>query len=361
MKDQRKNVALIFGGTGAEHDVSLSGAPYLYGLIDKSKYNVLPLLIEKSGCMTSASIIGGSVIPSGTAAHLFRMFGRGGVVTDGDFTPIAAAIPLLHGDHGEDGCVQGALEHVGIPYIGCDGRAGSLCLDKIYAKLVAEHLGIPTAKFHALVFDDKLKELEDYLSSPERGVGKPHALPAICEIEASLGYPVFVKPSLLGSSIGISIANGREELISSIREAAARSPRVLIEERIELISEAECAVFLSERKRIFTDPGEVSIGGEFYDYRKKYSGKASVSERSSLSDSAKEKVKKYSEMLSDHIGIRHLSRIDFLISHGEGIFFNEINTFPGFTKTSLYPRLLSAAGLDPSEALSLWLSEVAGE
>lgn len=433
MKNKKPSVALIFGGAGREHSVSLCGAPYLYSLIDKEKFNVIPILIEQDGTAVSAQIsASGEISTSETAAHLFRMFGRGGVIIDGDFIPLAAAIPLLHGDLGEDGTVQGALTSVGVPYVGCDIFAGSLCLDKIFTKIIAEHLGIPVARYRTVIsgenpFSLGRKEAETPKNCDTSGDFNPHnkqispaydeqnapycgeqnalsfddqsalscgekniniSLSQINDIEANLGYPLIVKPARLGSSVGISTAKTRDELISAIKKAsfAAKDGRVLVEELLPVEAEAECAVYLSRDERIFTSPGTIRLGGAVYDYESKYGSpedqhqmrngrseynfnpakKAEKSADQKISADGKlpreqaELIKEWSERLSSFIGIRHLSRIDFFITRDNKIIFNEINTFPGFTADSLYPKLLSLAGIDPAKAANAWLCEVAG-
>lgn len=348
MKSKKPAVALIFGGAGKEHSVSLSGAPYLFSLIDKEKFSVIPLLIKQNGIMVSASISeSGAITEDDTAAHLFRMFGKGGVIIDGDFIPISVAIPLLHGDFGEDGTVQGALCTVGIPYVGCDGSAGSLCLDKIFTKILAEHLGIPVAKYAYLVLDGKEEGFSD----------------AACAIEARLGYPVIIKPARLGSSVGISTAEGREELLSALRRAyLSGGERILAEELLQVRAEAECACLLLKDLRLFSSPGSVRAVRGIYDYEKKYisPGGVSISASGDFSPEETALIKQYSASLADLLGLRHLSRIDFFVTQDGRVIFNEINTFPGFTRDSLYPKLILSSGIEPKDAINRMLCEVAG-
>ena len=349
MKSNKPAVALIFGGMGREHAVSVSGAPYLYSLIDKDKFSVIPLLIKEDGTTVYASISpSGKITEGDAAAHIFKMFGRGGVVIDGDFTPLSAAIPLLHGDFGEDGTVQGALTLAGIPYIGCDIGAGAICLDKIYTKILAEHLGIPVAKYRYFTLEKGADE--DFLRVTD-------------DIEKNLGYPVRIKPARLGSSVGISSAGCKEELVSALRCAfSAGGGRILAEEFLKVRLEAECACLITETARLYTDPGTVRTIGGFYDYEKKYLTKCGteISPEGKLSKELCELIKKYSRALSELIGIRHLSRIDFFLTEDERIIFNEINTFPGFTADSLYPKLIERAGISPADAINLMLCEVIG-
>lgn len=360
MKTKKPSVALIFGGMGKEHSVSVCGAPYLYSLIDRSRFNVIPILIEEDGTATSASISdSGEITTDGTAAHLFRMFGRGGVIIDGDFTPLAAAIPLLHGDFGEDGTVQGALATVGVPYIGCDGFAGSLCLDKIFSKIVAEHLGLPVAKYRYFTFSEKPADRPSLASDSV----KSEIISTLGDIDSHLGYPIIIKPARLGSSVGISVANDREQLISALELAYGEGGgRILCEEFLPVLCEAECACLLFDDERIFTLPGKVKTDSGFYDYEKKYFGIGGTQTTANceFSDEISSLIREYSERLVRLLGIRHLSRIDFLLTKDRGIIFNEINTFPGFTRDSLYPKLLDAAGISPADAINRLICEVIG-
>ena len=339
------SVALIFGGRGYEHDVSVRGAEYLFPLIDGSKYRKIPVYVKKDGTWVIPAIRGIDVCPRALSdgavpeEECSPAFGKpiGGLLTESAFLPIAAAFPLLHGDFGEDGVVQGALENAGIPYVGCDTVASAVTRDKSYVKLIAEHLGIPTARWlYARELSNK----------------------TIKEAEEKIGYPMFVKPARLGSSVGASVARCREELAGALdRALKVGSGRALIEELIDVERELECGYLSAAGKTLFTGVGEIYTDG-FYDYEAKYfSGAARVSSRATVSDSEVGLIQSYSALLSEHLGLRGLSRIDFFRTARGDIIFNEINTMPGFTETSLYPRLCAESGISPKELVERLITD----
>ncbi len=325
----KKRVALIYGGRGYEHSVSVAGAKNLISLIDGERYEALPVLISKNGDFSLCS-------PHSDGRDGIRVYpiyrnGCGGLLTeDGEFIPLDCAFPLLHGDFGEDGTVQGLLASARIAFVGCDTRASAICLDKAVTKAVAEALGIPTVRWR-LVTDSS------------------------CPNDEHL--PVFIKPDCLGSSYGAGKAETSEQL-EEVFEAANKlgNGRVLVEELKCPVRELECAYFEAQGEKLFTTAGEILCEG-FYSYEKKYSALgAKTAARADVSHSDAVKMHEYSEALCSFIGIRHLARIDFFLSDGI-IYLNEINTMPGMTETSLYLRLLSEAGISPEEAVNRLLSD----
>ncbi len=345
-------VALLFGGRGCEHGVSVSGAEFFFPLIDENAYTKIPVYINKNGEWLipqdenpSADIkkIVSGYIPLTPVTPALRC-GAGGLFTEKGFLPLAAAVPLLHGDFGEDGVVQGALENARIPYVGCGVLSGAVISDKAYTKIIAEHLGIPTAPWILGT------ETEDPRMLRERA-------------ESSLGYPMFIKPSGLGSSVGSSRVRTASEFDFSYKKAAELGcGRVLIEKYISISRELECAYFKDKSKELFTDVGEIHCAGGFYDYENKYGSKsaAAVSDRAELPRDITKKIHAYSRLLVGYLGIRDLSRIDFFLSEEGELLFNEINTFPGFTGISLYPRLMERCGI-PARELVRRLIEAARE
>ena len=326
MNMKRKRIALLYGGVGVEHEVSVSGAKYLLDVIDKKRYLPYPVFITKDGrwyaegnperpvCVTVGSV---------------------GALTEGErAVPIRAAFPLLHGDGGEDGKVQGLLECAGIPYVGCKVTAGAVASDKILTKDIAAALGIPTVPGIAIVNDTSTEG-------------------ARVLAESRIGYPMFIKPSGLGSSLGAHAVYSPEEFAVHF-DAAIRlgGKRVLIEELIEDKRELECAYLAHSGGSVFTPPGEIISHG-VYDYDEKYGKNSRTVTRptASVPDKISETVRDYSERLVSRLGISGLSRIDFFLSGGE-LLFNEINTMPGFTETSLYPAMIAAAGIDPTELVT---------
>ncbi len=380
---KKYRIALLFGGRGLEHDVSLSGAKYLIGQIDKRLFDVLPVLIAKDGRW----IISGSVLSplgetnpeersrseeelsalireedSGFAdmtdalstdevSGFFevspaRKNGCSGIMLeDGRFIRLSAAIPLLHGDFGEDGTPQGALENAGIPYIGCEGVASSLCYDKVYTKAVARCLGIPTLEF---VFSSESDEKKARRAAEEK-----------------LSYPMFIKPARLGSSYGASPANGADEFEKAyINAYRIGKGRVLIEELANIEAELECGYYSSKSNELFTKIGEIHSANKFYDYEAKYKSPAlsTVIGESILDAVYGDMIRKYSRMLVSFIGIEGISRLDFFLTKDGKTVFNEINTLPGFTESSLYPILLEISGLSVTNAITeLLLDKIVGK
>lgn len=342
--EYRPGVALIYGGVGCERDVSISGAKYLCTLIDRSKYDLICILINELGEWMLCDPA--SPETESQAVHPIRMYGRGGILSGGDFYPIDAAFPLLHGDFGEDGITQGLLTSLGIPYVGCDGISGGVALDKVYTKILAEYLSIPTASFISA---------SPGLTSSQLDTLKRKA-------EAAIGYPMFMKPARLGSSVGIAEVNSPDDFISAYKIASAHGGCVLIEKRINIAYEAECAYFSVKNKEIITNPGAISCSDGCYDYDKKYSGSqgASILTSPPFTEKEREKIKSYAKKISEFLMLRHLSRIDFFVTEEGEILFNEINTMPGFTSDSLYPKLIEASGLGIKAAVDLMLKDAMG-
>ena len=330
---EKKRVALIFGGRGLEHPVSVSGAKNLLSLLDGERYETLPLLISESGDFYIHSPYSTSA-PTNPVCPINRG-GRGGVITEGgEFIAIDCAIPLLHGDHGEDGEAQGLLSALRIPFVGSDARASAVCLDKAVTKSVAESLGIPTVPWRLLTEGDGTHGVD---------------------------LPAFVKPNILGSSYGASEARNEEELERAVRAARdVGDGRVLAERLVSPIRELECAYFSAQGETLVTPAGEILCNG-FYSYDKKYSNlSAPVLAKAELPKSIGDELRSHAERLCRFIGIRHLARIDFFLS-GDALYFNEINTLPGMTENSLYLKLLDSAGISPEEAVTRLVSDAIAE
>ena len=251
---------------------------------------------------------------------------------------VHAAILCLHGDFGEDGSVGGALDVAHIPYVGQDVYSSAVTQDKAYTKCIAEHLGIPTAKWILSTGEDT-------------AIAKRRA-------ENIIGYPMFIKPPRLGSSYGAHPIHTPKEFETAFADAQAYDGRVLIERLIEVEYEAECAMLFVGDSRRFS-VGIIDSHGAFYDFQTKYSeSERAVALPFCRDEAVVKRVCKAANMLSEYIGLRHLSRIDFFVTKDREILFNEINTFPGMTKTSLYPALTEKMGLSRGEFLSLLIESV---
>ena len=324
----KKRILLLYGGQSSEHEVSLMGYKYVSSLLKNTEYDILPTYISRAG----EWYVGGE---NGTRAHLCS---GGSLYTDYGLIGIDAAIPLLHGECGEDGTVQGALEVADIPYVGADATASAVCIDKFYTKAIAEALGIPTAP--SVVFSHTEDTDEAY---------------GICL--SKLGLPMFIKPRRLGSSVGAYPVYTKSDFQTFLPLAMEKGGgKVIVERLIKGKRELECAFYQVRGKSLVTPPGEIEIDG-FYGYEEKYGGKTRTTPIADVGKDVAERLTDYSLRLIEALSLRHLARIDFFLGD-DGIYFNEINTFPGFTRESLYPRMLEACGIPPRDALISFIKDL---
>lgn len=334
-------VVLLFGGLSSEHEVSRVSVGNFVANIDRSKYDVLTVGITKEGRWlyteaSAAQMADGSweempgnmpcIISPDRADHGMILFTPFGQV---EKLHVDVVIPVLHGLWGEDGTVQGLLELAGIPYVGCGVLASAACMDKAVANALFEANGIPHTKWLAA----NRWEIEN---DPE----------GVCDgVEAKLGWPVFVKPANAGSSVGISKAGNREELKTAIALALENDRKIVFEAFVDG-QEVECAVIGSD-PAVATRPGEILAGDEFYTYDDKYkNGVSRTVIPAHLPEAKLDEVKTYAALAYTALGCEGLARCDFFVERGTGrVLINEINTFPGFTSISMYPKLMEHEGL----------------
>lgn len=331
--------AVIFGGAGAEHEISRLSA---FGFISEAErvgIDVLPIFIDKNG---NFYIYRGSTADIGDIkcelrreellpTFPVRLAGRSGFLLNDGVLPVRLAVPVLHGDFGEDGRVQGLLECAGIPLFGADTVHGALMSDKANAKAVAECVGVRTLPQLAV-------SREEYLRDGER----------IAEqIAREIGCPAFIKPTGLGSSIGASAANTPSELCRALDAAFAVSDRVMAEPRLSAPRELECAYLSLGERVIVTPPAEVAVSGGFYDFENKYfnTGRVRLAVRADIPDSIAERVMQSTRRLAAAFGARHIARFDYFLAEDGTLYFNEVNSFPGLTAGSLYTRMLEGCGV----------------
>ena len=341
----KKTVALIFGGEGYERKISEASADNLSTLIDDCMYRIIHIGIDKSG---NWYIYKKESNNSGldnwendeknlTPTFPIRLCGKSGFIADGEIIYTDIAIPCLHGDFGEDGVVAGALTAAHISYIGQDVYAAAMATDKTVTKLISEHLSIPVAPW-ILSDGDDVKA-------------------AKAKAEKKIGYPMFIKPARLGSSYGAHPVMCREDFDSAFLDARAYAKRLIIEKYINFKYEVECAFLDGDSKR-FSPHGRILISGKFYDFDSKYMGREQATDTTrGFNPDIEDKIQEYSEKLCDFIGIRHLARIDFFVTDKDEVYFNEINTFPGMTKTSLYPTLTENMGLGKGEFINILIEK----
>jgi D-alanine-D-alanine ligase len=333
-------VAVVFGGQSGEHDVSLASARSVMNVLRQKGYRVVPVGITRAGrwllngdphALLSA---GGpeSTEPAGEESGNGRELVPG--ATGQKFPAVDVVFPVLHGPHGEDGTLQGLLELAGVPYVGCGVLASSLAMDKIACKqLLASH-GVPVVPFTTVLRSAWERTPQSVLAS----------------VEEDLGYPVFVKPANLGSSIGVSKVEVRGGLIEALNEAARYDRRILVERAVANPREIECAV-LGNDNPVASMPGEVVPSNDFYDYAAKYiDGKSALLIPAPLPQSTAARVRELAVKAFQAIDGAGLARVDFLLSDTTGeLYLNELNTMPGFTAISMYPKLWEATGIPYDE------------
>ena len=341
MQSEKMCVVLLFGGMSSEHEVSRVSVGNFVNNIDREKYEVLTVGITKEGRWlyteaTAAQMADGSweelagnmacVISPDRADHGMILFTPEGHV---EKVHVDVVIPVLHGLWGEDGTVQGLLELAGIPYVGCGVLASAVCMDKAVANALFEANGVPHTRWLAA---DRWEIESD--------------LEGVCEgVEKKLGWPVFVKPANAGSSVGISKVSSRDELKKAIDLALENDRKVVFEAFVDG-QEVECAVIGSD-PAVATRPGEILAGAEFYTYDDKYkNGVSQVVIPAKLPEEKLDEVKTYAAMAYTALGCEGLARCDFFVEKNTGrVLINEINTFPGFTPISMYPKLMEHEGI----------------
>lgn len=321
-------VALIFGGQSEEHEVSIMTAREIVKAIDKEKYSISLFGIDRDGYWKSLNKLDEN-IKSLQFEHLNPRIP--GEVIELLQKEIEIAFPLLHGPFGEDGRIQGLFEMTNVKYAGCDLISSALCMDKDYSKKLLTKIGIPMTP-SVTIFQDGNYDIDDIVSR--------------------LGYPMFIKPVNLGSSVGISKAKNDAELLTAIEKAFEYDSKVIIEMGIDA-REIECAV-LGNKSPIVSTPGEILPSHEFYDYEAKYfdDGKSKLVIPAEIDDSLKREIQVYALKAYKELGCSGLSRVDFFIDKKTNdIYMNEINTMPGFTPFSMYPLLFKSSGIDYADLI----------
>ena len=343
---KKLSVCVLFGGMSPEHEVSLRSAESVLNNLNKEKYNIFPVGITKDGDWVLYGGTDYSKLPNGEWLHceanrraaLSPVRGQGLLSFEGDCVVrerIDVVFPVLHGENGEDGAMQGLLQLAGIPYVGPNVAASATCMDKTLTKLVMDCAGIRQAAW-------QLVKAQELAVNPEA---------VMDAVEKRFSYPVFVKPAGTGSSVGVAKAKNREALLAALQNAAKFDQKVLVEEFING-HEVEVAV-LGNDAPAASICGEIDSGTEFYDYDAKYiSDCARLYIPARIDEQTAESVRDTAIRAYQALGCRGLSRVDFFVTYeGNEIVFNEINTSPGFTSISMYPKLFAASGIPYSELL----------
>ncbi len=352
MAKKKLRIGLVFGGRSGEHEVSLASATSVMANLDSDKYEVVPIGITKQGSWllgteparlleTEQSVGAGRASEETTAVTLTGDPGlrrliplQSGEQLE-DNGALDVILPVLHGTYGEDGALQGLLEMANVPYVGCGVLGSALGMDKEKMKMIFSSVGLP-------IVDYLVYRRNEWERSPET---------IMDAIEQSLGYPCFVKPVNLGSSVGVNKAHDQGELEHAIDVAAEYDRKIIIERGINC-RELECAV-LGNDEPLASVVGEVVASNEFYDYNAKYiDNKSRVIIPAAIPQLAAEEVRRQAIKAFLALDLSGLARVDFFLEKERGqIYINEVNTLPGFTQISMYPQLWEASGLPYSQML----------
>ena len=353
-------VGVIYGGRSGEHEVSIASAAAVVQNLDNARYEAIPIRIEKDGrwviadrlpsSSSAAAVIEQSradaarrIGGDGREAHLIAHPSAEQIMTiDRGASPAVAGLaldvvfPVLHGPYGEDGTVQGLLELANIPYVGAGVLASAVGMDKAAAKLIFAARGLPLAKYLVVLRNE-------WMSAPGRIAN---------DVTRQLGYPVFVKPANLGSSVGISKAKSEAALPAAIDTAAEFDRKIVIEAAVPNAREIEVAVLGNDNPETSV-PGEVIPSREFYDYQAKYLDDDSrVIIPAELPPGVASDIKRLAVDVFRAVDCAGMARVDFLMDGGTGtLYVNEINTIPGFTTISMYSKMWAASGVSYPELL----------
>ena len=356
---RKLRIGIIYGGRSSEHEVSVASAAAIWKHLDRDRFEPIPIRIEKDGrwmladrppvALAAADVIeharaaGAQHVRAGRLAHmvpypaeepLFTIERRRAEegVENASVTGLGLDVvfPVLHGPYGEDGTVQGLLELANVPYVGAGVLASAVGMDKAMMKVVFAARGLPIAPYHAILRPHWQREAD-----------------RLCEeMPAALGWPVFVKPANLGSSIGISKARDAATLRTAVEHAFEFDRKVVVEQAVPNAREIECAVLGNDEPEASV-AGEIIPSREFYDYEAKYlDGASELRIPAALTDAQQAEVRRLSVEAFRAVDGAGMARVDFLLDDGSGrLYLNEVNTIPGFTTISMYAKLWAASGL----------------
>lgn len=334
------NVGILFGGMSPEHAVSLRSAESVLNRLDPEKYNIYPIGITRDGRWYHYTGHDYSLLPDGrwegweencpvaispVRGQGLLCFEEGAVTT----VELDVVFPVIHGENGEDGAIQGLMQLAGIPCVGPNVSASAVSMDKSLTKLVVDHIGQRQAAWELVHREDLYRRMEAVLA----------------HLQERFSFPMFVKPTGTGSSVGVSKACDGLSLRTALLSAAEYDEKILVEEYIRG-KEVEVAV-MGNDSPIASICGEIDAGAEFYDYDAKYITDTSVAYiPARIEEDVAEQVRDIAVKIYSALGCRGLSRVDFFVTEDGQPVFNEINTIPGFTSISMYPKLFEASGVE---------------
>lgn len=338
----KKRLGVIFGGTSTEHEVSIVSGTSVIKNLNKEKYEIYPIYIDKAGEWfefepdNKTYKVGDEIVGTKKIENIWNYLKTMDIL-----------FPVLHGLQGEDGTIQGMFELLKIPYVGTRVLGSSVCMDKVYSKIIFEKAKLNQAKYiYIRRFEDKYIYVNEDFSEEILNIQE-----TVNKIMEKIDFPMFIKPSNSGSSVGISKAKNKDELINAITEASKFDKKILIEENING-REIECAVLGNEEVKASV-LGEILPAEAFYSFSAKYQNSDSKTvEAPDLPKELTKKVRELAVKAYKAADCQGLSRVDFFVDDKENkIYINEINTLPGFTEISMYPKLWEKSGLTYTELL----------
>jgi D-alanine-D-alanine ligase len=357
MHSGRTTVLVLFGGRSTEHSISCVSAGSVMRAIDRERYDVVPVGITQGGAWVRYTedpadlvIRDGhlpTVDPHGEPAFLSVDPSAPGVwfgqaPGSGAWQPIDVVFPVLHGPYGEDGTIQGMLEIAGLPYVGSGVFSSAACMDKGHTKALLADAGIPAGRWHSF-------RHRGWHEGPDQ------------EVVAGLGWPLFVKPARAGSSVGVSKAASVDALHAAVESAGRHDPHVIVEASVEQAREIECGVLVGpDGKARASVCAEILVraGHDFYDFEAKYlDDSVDLIVPADLPDDQHQTVRSLAIEAFNALQCEGLARVDFFIDPDGQIMVNEINTMPGFTAISMYPRMWAETGVDYPELIDTLISE----
>lgn len=348
-------IGVLFGGRSTEHQVSLVSAQSVIQALDSSKYEIVPIGITPEGRWLKGDqalhlLLQGKAVEEEATSFLPADPTIRALVSMHSKTPVKTLdviFPVLHGAFGEDGTVQGLFELADLPFVGAGVAGSALAMDKILQKLVCLAAGLPTVEFvwfRGIHWKSPQPVAKEHLIKHQLAAASQEKM--IRQIEEQLGYPLFVKPPNLGSSVGITKAHHREELMAGIETALRFDRKVLIEAAVAHAREIEVAILGNEQPRA-SIPGEVIPSNEFYDYDAKYVDNSSeIRIPADLPQDILQAIQAAAVKSVTALEVEGMSRVDFLVNGATHEYYlNEVNTIPGFTAISMYPKMWEASGL----------------
>ena len=353
-----KKVGIIYGGMSTEHDVSIMSANSVMANLDKSKYEIYPIYIDKEGKWYKQQKHEPQQNNETQQNDKAQSSEKGTPNEPIENLPqylqsLDVIFPVLHGKYGEDGTIQGMLEMLKVPYVGCKVLASSVGMDKVYTKIILEKAGIPQAPYiYIQKKNDTYKIINKNFEEENLEIEK---------ITEKLKFPMFIKPSNSGSSVGVKKATNCEELQKAIEHAGQYDTKILVEQGI-IGKEVECAILerVAENDILASTVGEIMSAEEFYSFDAKYNiPESKTIIPAAIENTQIEEIRKLAVRAFKAIDGAGLSRVDFFVEKETNkIYINEINTLPGFTKISMYPKLFEAVGIGYSELLDKLIESV---